>query len=236
MKTEQVLVHSADNNKKLNKITAAAAFSIVLILFLFCLYSEKVNRSLSGNMIRLHIVANSDSKADQDIKYLIRDEIVSHMMTIADQFKSKDDAKAYIQNNIEEFENIVNKAIAHSGQAYKAKVSYGKYPFPSKRYNNIILPAGYYDSVKIDIGKAEGENWWCVMFPPLCFVNETKGEMDNEYFDMLKNKLSEDEMSIIMAASDSEEIPVEIRFKIVELFQQSKIKLANLFRGIIRLN
>ena len=60
--------------------------------------------------------------------------------------------------------------------------------------------------------------------------------MDGEYFDMLKNELSEDEMSIIMAASDSEEIPVEIRFKIVELFQQSKIKLANLFRGIIRLN
>ena len=74
------------------------------------------------------------------------------------------------------------------------------------------------------------------MFPPLCFVDETKGEMDQEYFDMLKNELSEDEMSIIMAASGSEEIPVEIRFKIVELFQQSKIKLANLFRGIIRFN
>ncbi len=235
MKTEPVLGYPV-NNDKLNKITAAVVFSAVFIMLVFSIYAEKVNRSLSGNMIRLHIVANSDSKADQDIKYLIRDEIVNHMTSIADQLKSKEDAKAYIKNNIEKLENIANKAIAHSGSAYTAEVSYGKYPFPSKRYNNIILPAGYYDSVKIDIGKAEGQNWWCVMFPPLCFVDETKGEMDQEYFDMLKNELSEDEMSIIMAASGSEEIPVEIRFKIVELFQQSKIKLANLFRGIIRFN
>jgi stage II sporulation protein R len=235
MKTESVLDYLTINNKR-NKIIAAFICSAVLIMLVFSLYSEKVNRNLSGNMIRLHIVANSDSKTDQDIKYLIRDEIVNHMVKKTDELKSKEDAKAYIQGHTYELETIANRVIANSGLTYTTEVSYGKYPFPSKRYNNLILPAGYYDSVKIDIGKAEGENWWCVMFPPLCFVEETKGEMPEEYFDMLKNELSEDEMGIIMAASDSEEIPVEIRFKIVELFQQSKIKLANLFRGIIRLN
>lgn len=235
MKTEPVLGYLTINNK-IYKTLAVLIYFAVLILLIFGLYSEKVNRNLSGNMIRMHIVANSDSKTDQDIKYLIRDEIVNHMIKKTDELKSKEDAGAYIQNNTEELKTIANRVIADSGLTYTAEVSYGKYPFPSKRYNNLILPAGYYDSVKIDIGNAEGENWWCVMFPPLCFIDETKGEMDGEYFDMLKNELSEDEMSIIMAASDSEEIPVEIRFKIVELFQQSKIKLANLFRGIIRLN
>jgi len=235
MKTESALRYLTINDNT-KKIMAALAYSAVLIMIVFGLYSEKVNRSLSENMIRLHIVANSNSKTDQDIKYRIRDELINHMIEKADELKSKEDARAYIQSHTEELKTIADRVIANSGLMYTAKVSYGKYAFPSKRYNNLILPAGYYDSVKIDIGKAEGENWWCVMFPPLCFIDETKGEMDKEYFDMLKNELSEDEMSIIMAASDTEEIPVEIRFKIVELFQQSKIKLANLFRGIIRLN
>ncbi|HEY8499488.1 MAG TPA: stage II sporulation protein R [Clostridia bacterium] len=235
MKTESVLGYLSINNK-INKIIAAFIYSAVLIMLIFNLYSEKVNRNLSENMIRLHIVANSNSKTDQDIKYLIRDEIVKHMAEKADELKNKEDARVYIQSHTEELQTIADSVIANSGLTYTADVSYGKYPFPSKRYSNLILPAGYYDSVKINIGSAEGENWWCVMFPPLCFIDETKGEMNEEYFDMLKNELSEDEMSIILAASDSEEIPVEIRFKIVELFQQSKIKLANLFRGIIRLN
>lgn len=235
MKTGTVFEYLITDNKIKKAIVALFFFSFFIML-VFCLYSEKVNRNLSGNMIRLHIVANSNSKTDQDIKYLIRDELVNHMTQAAGELKNKEEARAYLQNHIEELEIIANKVISDSGSMYTAEVSYGKCPFPSKRYNNLILPAGYYDSVKVDIGNAEGENWWCVMFPPLCFVEEAKGDMSEEYFDMLENELSEDEMSIIIAASDSDEIPVEIRFKIVELFQQSKIRLANLFRGIIRLN
>lgn len=131
MKTEPVLGYLTINNK-IYKTLAVLIYLAVLILLIFGLYSEKVNRNLSGNMIRMHIVANSDSKTDQDIKYLIRDEIVNHMIKKTDELKSKEDAGAYIQNNTEELKTIANRVIADSGLTYTAEVSYGKYPFPSK--------------------------------------------------------------------------------------------------------
>ena len=214
----------------------AILYSLIFLVLLFCFYAEKVNQDLSDSMIRLHIVANSNSDADQALKYRVRDAVITYMTERMDSLQTKETAGAYVNDHIGELETVANAVIAREGYSNLARVSFGKYPFPTKRYENVILPAGFYDAVKVEIGQAEGENWWCVMFPPLCFVDDTKGEMNEEYMDVLKDELSSEEMDIILASDSEGEIPVEIKFKIVEIFQDSKIKLAGLFRGIIRFN
>jgi len=214
------------------KWVLAILYSLIFLALLFCFYAEKVNQDLSDSMIRLHIIANSNSDADQALKYRVRDAVIDYMTDHMGSLKNKEAAGTYVREHLAELETVASKIIAEEGFSNPVKVSFGKYPFPTKRYENVMLPAGFYDAVKVEIGQAEGENWWCVMFPPLCFIDDSRGEMEEEYMDVLKNELSSEEMDIIL---DSEaEIPVEIKFKIVEIFQDSKIKLAGLFRGIIR--
>jgi stage II sporulation protein R len=219
---------------KTGKWILAILYSLLFLALLFCFYAEKVNQDLSDSMIRLHIVANSDSDADQALKYRVRDAIIAYMTDKMGSLHNKEAAGAYVGDHLGELETVANAVIAREGFSDLARVSFGKYPFPTKQYENVILPAGFYDAVKVEIGQAEGENWWCVMFPPLCFVDDSKGEMEEEYMDVLKDELSSEEMDIILASDTEAEIPVEIKFKIVEIFQDSKIKLAGLFRGIIR--
>jgi len=217
-----------------NKWILAILYSLIFIFLLFCFYSEKVNQDLSDSMIRLHIVANSDSDADQALKLRVRDEVITYMTERMDSLQTKETAGAYVKDHIGELETVANAVIAKEGFSDLARVSFGKYPFPTKQYENVILPAGFYDALKVEIGQAEGQNWWCVMFPPLCFVDDTKGEMEEDYMDVLKQELSSQELDLVLASNPETEIPVEIKFKIVEIFQESKIKLAGLFRGIIR--
>ena len=217
-----------------NKWILAILYSLIFIFLLFCFYSEKVNQDLSDSMIRLHIVANSDSDADQALKLRVRDEVITYMTERMDSLQTKETAGAYVKDHIGELETVANAVIAKEGFSDLARVSFGKYPFPTKQYENVILPAGFYDALKVEIGQAEGQNWWCVMFPPLCFVDDTKGEMEEYYMDVLKQELSSQELDLVLASNPETEIPVEIKFKIVEIFQESKIKLAGLFRGIIR--
>lgn len=223
-----------NEKRKIGKWILAALYSLIFLVLLFCLYAEKINEDLSNSMIRLHIVANSNSDADQSLKYRVRDAIVEYMNRRMDVLGSKESAGAYVNDHLEELEAVANRVIAEHGAQEQARVTFGKFPFPTKRYANVILPAGFYDALKVEIGRAEGENWWCVMFPPLCFVEDTKGEMQEEYMGVLKDELSDAELDLILASETGEEIPVEIRFKIVELFQNSKIKLAGLFRSIIK--
>jgi len=219
---------------KANKWILAILYSLIFLFLLFCFYSEKVNQDLSDSMIRLHIVANSDSDADQALKLRVRDAVIAYMTERMDSLQTKETAGVYVKDHVGELETVANSVIAKEGFSDLARVSFGKYPFPTKQYENVILPAGFYDALKVEIGRAEGQNWWCVMFPPLCFVDDTKGEMEEDYMDVLKQELSSQELDLVLASDSETEIPVEIKFKIVEIFQESKIKLAGLFRGIIR--
>lgn len=233
---KMVLALENIREKRLKQWFFAIFYSVVFIFLLFCLYSEKVNRDLSDSMIRLHIVANSDSDSDQALKYRVRNAVIAYMNEQMDKLEGKADARVYVNKHLHELEKVANNVIQAEGFQETARVSFGKFPFPTKQYENMALPAGYYDAVKIDIGKAEGQNWWCIMFPPLCFIDDTQGEMEEEYMNVLKEELTEDEMELILTSSEEDEIPVAIKFKIVEIFQDSKIKLASLFRGVIQLD
>ncbi len=164
-------------------------------------YSKKLSDELSEGIVRLHIVAQSNSFEDQRVKLLIRDRILSEMESI--------ESPEEIQNNLALFEKAANEVLCEEGFNYRAKAEYGRFDFPTKRYENFSLPKGEYNAVRITLGKAEGENWWCVLFPPLCMVDAATEEGDA----LLKETFGENYDVV-----KGEKLPVKIKFKIAELF------------------
>lgn len=225
----QAVIYKKKKTKQWTKLIIALIYTAIFLILLLNYFAEKVNQDLSDSMIRLHIVANSDSIQDQSLKYRVRNAVIDYMTEKMHGLMDKSDATAFINSHLREIEQIANSVIIQEGLKEHVKASFGKYPFPSKQYANMVLPAGFYDALKIEIGDAKGQNWWCVMFPPLCFTEDTKGKLDEEYISLLKEELSEEGMEIIINDGENE-IPVEIKFKIVEIFQESKIKLAGLFQ------
>lgn len=180
----------------------------LITLFLLVGYSTSVNSNLSSNMVRLHVIANSDSDEDQSLKLEVRDAILAHSRS---NFTKKDEVKG----ELEKYREIAQKVIYDNGYDYAVEVEYGNFRFPTKEYNNLRLPAGNYDAVRVKIGSAKGQNWWCVMFPPLCFVD---GTTDTSYAEeKLRSSLGEESSKLITKADDSM-MPFEIKFKIVEVY------------------
>lgn len=212
-------------------ITLIITASIVAGLLLSS-YSEDVNKGLADNLIRLHVIANSDSPADQALKRDVRDRVLEYMKLRLGDSRNVDETKAIINGQLDEITDVVKDELTRQGQEYDVKVSLGSYPFPTKTYGDIALPAGNYEALRVVIGKGEGANWWCVIFPPLCFVDVTHGTVPEPVKDDLKDALTEEEYSIIASAETDDEIPIKIKFKIVEFFQDSKIKFTGLITKI----
>lgn len=192
-------------------------------------YSENVNKGLSDSLVRLHVIANSDSPEDQSLKRDVRDAIIVYMKEALKDSKSVEQTSAIIENSMAEIKSIAAKVIKNEGKSYKTDVKFGSSDFPTKLYGDIALPAGTYKSLRVIIGKGEGANWWCVLFPPLCFVDATHGTVPESVKNELRNVLTDEEFNLINSADSDEEIPVKIKFKIVEVFENSKIK----FTGVI---
>ena len=185
----------------------ALIIATMLILFLLLGYSTSVNSNLSQNIVRLHVLANSDSEKDQLLKLRIRDAILEHG-------RNDFTKKADVISRLDTYKEIARNVITENGYDYAVDVEYGKFSFPTKRYNNLALPAGKYDAVRVKIGSAEGKNWWCVMFPPLCFVDGTTNTAYAE--EKLKSMLDKESYDIITQGQNGS-FPFEIKFKIIEL-------------------
>jgi len=123
------------------------------------------------NLIRFHVIANSDSEEDQRLKYAVRDEILKQVAPRLAESESLEESREILKAMENEFLTIAAGVIQAWGKEDSVSLDYGFHIFPTKSYGNIVLPAGEYEAVKIQIGNAEGANWWCVLFPPLCFVN-----------------------------------------------------------------
>lgn len=120
--------------------------------------------------LRLHVIANSNSLEDQQLKLHVRDQILLEKGDLLEHCRDKEQAMEILAQNVEALERAANQVIAECGEQYQAQVQIGKSVFPDKCYGSIRYPAGEYDAVRIVLGEGRGENWWCVMFPPLCLV------------------------------------------------------------------
>lgn len=126
--------------------------------------------------IRLRILANSDSPQDQALKRDIRDAIVARMGEWVTGPQSLEEARDVVNANLPELNQLVGEMIQKRGYTYPYTVELGVVPFPTKMYGNQVYPAGDYEALRVSIGEAKGQNWWCVLFPPLCFVDSVSGE------------------------------------------------------------
>lgn len=158
----------------------------VLLVFTVLLMSWEANamniaivgEGIPEQSIRLRILANSDSPADQWLKHKVRDAVVDQMNTWVSSPDQIEQARTVIRENIPEIRELVQGTIRAYGFDYDVDVELGEVDFPTKIYGNKVYPAGVYEALRISIGKAEGQNWWCVLFPPLCFVDMATGSKE----------------------------------------------------------
>lgn len=199
-------------------------FIITLLLLIYILiysisYANNSVSDLSNSVFRLHVIANSDSQDDQNLKYKVRDNLISYMNNICKDVSTKKEAINIANEHLNDFYEIAKHTIEENGYNYDIKISIGNFPFPTKTYGDINFPSGYYDALKVEIGDANGKNWWCVMFPTLCFVDISNGLVPEESKEDLQNALSEEDYNLI----SSNNMEYQFKFKLVELFENTKI-------------
>lgn len=198
----------------------------VIITCAFSVYADKTEDSLADSLIRLHVIANSDTEADQNLKLAVRDAIVAEVGDLFSDNKDKSMAMEEILANMESIERIARDVIAEKGFSYDVSLSLGSSDFPAKTYGNVTLPAGTYEALKVVIGDGAGQNWWCVLFPPLCFVDATTAEMPASSSEVLKTSLTDDQYAMV---TDGGDFPVKVKFKAYELWQNSKFMIKSMF-------
>lgn len=180
-------------------------------------YVEAISDNLYNSVFRLHVIANSDSKEDQNLKYIVRDNLLNYMNEKCKNLSSKDNVIQYARNNLTEIKQIAKNTIKENGYNYPVTVEIGNFEMPTKKYGDISFPEGYYDALRVKIGKANGQNWWCVMFPPLCFVDSSTGIVSDSSKQTLKETLSEENYKIV---SENENPDITIKFKLIEFFEK----------------
>lgn len=199
-------------------LSSLAAGLIVTTFFAFTTkaYSENVQHSIANEVIRFHVLANSDSEADQALKLKVRDGVLEELRGELSKSKSKEETRQMLNDNIDRIIKCSEEIIRREGYNYKVSAALCKNDkFPTKEYGDIRLPAGEYEALRIIIGEGAGRNWWCVMFPPLCFVDVTYKEIPPKDKEELRQILTEDEYNLV---ASGDEIPVKVKFKIVEMW------------------
>ena len=204
-------------NPKVKMVTILSLLLFVYTSICAISYAQIVSNDISDSVFRLHVIANSDSKEDQDLKYIVRDNLLSYMKEICSDCTNKEEAIKLVQEHSADFEQIAKNTINEQGYSYDVKINVGNFEFPTKTYGDISLPAGYYDALRVEIGEAKGQNWWCVMFPPLCFVDISSGIVPDESKEVMEENLDEEEYALI---SDESNNGLQFKFKLIEFFQQ----------------
>ena len=172
-----------------------------------------------NKLIRFHVIANSDSDEDQNLKLKVRDAVIDYLQQKLDLSSSIEESETIIKSEYKELENISKNIVLENGYKYDISVGIDYSTFPTKQYSNVVLPAGEYKALRIIIGEGKGKNWWCVMFPPLCFVDEQSSIIDTETDKKLREILTEEEYELIAQNNKKQVNKVEVKFKIVEILQ-----------------
>ena len=139
-----------------------------------------------------------------------------------EQSKSLSQTRGIIKENLVNIEKIAREVISENGSSYRVKVSLEDVLFPTKNYGSITLPAGTYEALRIVIGEGQGANWWCVLFPPLCFIDVDKGLTNEKTKQELMNVLTEEEFNMIQTAGRDNEMPIKLKFKVVEILEYAR--------------
>ena len=193
--------------------------SIVAFTLGFSSDSLSVGSYSEAPLIRFHVLANSDSPGDQALKLKVRDAVIKEMIPLLADVKDKNEARKKVDDNRNLIKSTAEKTISENGYSYDLKVSRGNFIFPAKTYHvkeplqkqavSLTLPAGRYEAVRVVIGSGKGANWWCVLFPPLCFVSPEENNADKPG------------SPIAVQYNSKTHNKVEYRFKVLDLYRKA---------------
>ena len=170
------------------------------------------SKALEENLVRLHVVANSDSQEDQNLKLQVRDAIVEQLNGVMEELDSAQEAKEFLAEHLGELEDTANRVLQQAGSHLKAQVSLALEEFPTRVYDTFQLPAGLYEALRVTIGEGAGHNWWCVVFPTLCVPASSEGFQETAEASGLSSQLA--------GTLTREEGEYEIRFQFLDWLGQ----------------
>lgn len=210
-------------------VTVVLLTVVITIYMVFISDMNNVSEGLADNLLRLHIVANSDSEQDQALKREVRDVVINYMKELLENSEDIEQTKYIVSSNLDNINQLAKKEMEKYGKNYPIEAMLGSFPFPTKSYGDITLPAGFYQALRVVIGEGDGANWWCVLFPPLCFVDVTHGTVPDSVKEDLQKHLNEEEYKIIVSEDNDEDIPINVKFRLFEIFRDSTTKISAMF-------
>ena len=206
-----------DKNNKAGWVFILAA-TIMLVIAGGRLYSDSEERQLqkgiASNIIRFHVRAESDSKEDQWLKLQVKEAVLAYISPVLSKSQSVDESRQLLYNESENIRNVAAATLRSLGDESDVNVYFENCYFPMKTYGDMTFPPGEYEAFRVDIGEAQGKNWWCVLYPPLCFVDAVYGAVPEESKEELKGVLTEEEYSMVSGEN------VKFRFKYLKIFNR----------------
>ena len=185
------------------------AFGLTLTVGVWASASES---ALADQVLRLHVVANSDSDSDQARKLLVRDAVLAEASQLLEGVSDRKGAEAALSPHLEELAQAGTEALAKTGRADPVTVALADQWFPTKEYDGFSLPAGQYRALKVTIGEGKGRNWWCVVFPPLCLASVSEESVETA----AEGVLSEDQIALITGQDGG----YVLKFRLIEWWQE----------------
>lgn len=204
------------NEKKLIAVELAVFAAFILTVAVSSFFRlEKTCDNIKENVLRLHVIANSDSDEDQKLKLAVRDAVLSAGSPLFDGEVNTKNAAEIAKSETEYLEQAAQAVIDENGFDYGVKIEVGQSRFPTRVYEDVTLPAGEYTAVRVILGKGEGHNWWCVMFPPMC-LSAAEGDAS------LSDVLSQDALELTRSGKK-----YEVKFKLIEWYENIKAAISD---------
>lgn len=207
----------------MNKYVMMVYIAMVMIGAIVTIYGQQTEAQgdvvIPNEAVRLRILANSDSPDDQALKRAVRDAVNEQITAWVSDLTSFEEAKQVIAQHVPEIEQTVARVLQEKKSDQSYKVTFGRVSFPTKIYGSYIYPAGEYDAVLITLGKGEGANWWCVLFPPLCFLDFSTGEAVRSVEKRVEQKTQVEQMEEQPLVVEDEQ-QVEVKFFVAEVWEK----------------
>lgn len=196
-------------------LMSASCFLLALLCSIVWGYrkDENLAERVSPRILRFHVLANSNCREDQNIKIQVKSLLLEQLE--AAPAASKEELCAYITEHRDTLETYVDSRLAEEGFDYQSSITVTESYFPTKAYGNLVLPCGVYDTVKVELGEGRGRNWWCVLYPKLCFIDSTHAVIPEESVMELEKLLSREDLNAVITDSPR----IRIRFKLLEMLK-----------------
>lgn len=208
-----IFKYKAFNERKDKILLSVTAIAISLYMAFSCTYFTASAQTVKDDVVRLHILANSNSEIDQEVKLKVRDALLETNATILGNGVTTENAKEYFEKSKDTLLKTANKTLEENGFDYDVKISLQEEYFETRTYGDLTFPAGQYTALKVVLGEGEGKNWWCVMFPPLC-IPAADGLETNE---STADYLTESGEKIVSGGNK-----YIVKFKILEIYEELK--------------